>query len=376
MDKRNVARSVALTAVTSLAGLGWADSAWAQAPTFRLLTFEVGASGPRLGSTRGNGEQEVVDVHNAILALIKAKAPELKGLAPIPPDMLSLVEAGAPSAQAVKTVHDAVTRLKAGGRFTDPGGSQRVFYPERGIKYLPPIPNPSKVYGAAGAYIRKNLDGTPGTYDNVEYPSFFLKPPTSLTGHESEINLEGLLTTGVHEPEMAVIISKTARNVPTAQAMDYVFGYSILNDVSARDLPAGKHNSQGSVMSKGLDTFSPFGPYITLKEDVPNVGNLEVYAVINGERHKWPVPNGNTSFLTFTVAEAIAYLSERHTLLAGDVIATGVPQPSVTFKEGDTAEIVIEGLGTLRNKVVSKPVPGHKNFPARKVPGAAPPTTE
>ena len=376
MDKRNVARSVALTAVTALAGLGWADSAFAQAPTFRLLTFEVGASGPRLGSTRGNGEQEVVDVHNAILALIKANAPELKGLAPIPPDMRSLIEAGAPSAAAVKTVHDAVTRLKASGKFTEPGGSQRVFYPERGIKYLPPITNPSKVYGAAGAYQRKKDDGTPGTYDNVEYPSFFLKPPSSLTGHDAEINLEGLLTTGVHEPEMAVIISKTAKDVPAAQAMDYVFGYSILNDVSARDLPAGKHNSQGSTISKGLDTFSPFGPYITLKEDVPDPHKLEVYAVLDGERHKWPVPNGNTSFLTFTIPEAIAYLSERMTLLPGDVIATGVPQPTVTFKEGQTSEIVIEGLGTLRNKVVSKPVPGHKKFPARKVPGAAPPATD
>ena len=369
MKKRDLAlRTLAFTAALALAGSG---PAFAQAkPTFRLLTFEVGNSGPRLGTTRGSGEQEVVDVHNAILALIKAGAPELKGLAPIPPDMRSLIEAGPASAAAVRTVHDAVTALKAGGKFTEAGGERRVFYPERGIKYLPPIPNPSKVYGAAGAYIRKNKDGTPGTYDFVEFPSYFLKPPSSLTGHESEINLEGLLTRGVHEPEMAVIISKTARNVSVAQAMDYVFGYSILNDVSSRDLPEGKHNSQGSVMSKGLDTFSPFGPYITLKEDVPDPHKLEVYAVIDGKRHDWPVPNGNTSFLTFTVAENVAYLSERHTLLAGDVIATGVPQPSVTFKEGETAEIVIEGLGTLRNKVVSKPIPGHTNFPARKVPGA------
>ena len=129
-------------------------------------------------------------------------------------------------------------------------------------------------------------------------------------------------------------------------------------------------------MSKGLDTFSPFGPYITLKEDVPDPHKLEVYAVLDGKRHEWPVPNGNTSFLTFTVAENVAYLSERHTLLAGDVIATGVPQPSVQFQEGQLAEIVIEGLGTLRNKVVSKPIPGHKNFPARKVPGAPAPPPE
>ena len=376
MQKRNLAlRALPITAAAVLT-LAGAD-AFAQAkPTFRLLTFEVGSSGPRLGTTRGSGEQEVVDVHNAVLALIKAGAPELKGLAPIPPDMRSLIEAGPASAAAVRTVHDAVTALKASGRFTEAGGSRRVFYPERGIRYLPPILDPSKVYGAAGAYIRKAKDGTPGTYDFVEFPSYFLKPPSSLTGHESEINLEGLLTRGVHEPEMAVIISKTARNVSVAQAMDYVFGYSILNDVSARDLPAGKHNSQGSVMSKGLDTFSPFGPYITLKEDVPDPHKLEVYAVLDGKRHEWPVPNGNTSFLTFTVAENVAYLSERHTLLAGDVIATGVPQPSVQFQEGQLAEIVIEGLGTLRNKVVSKPIPGHKNFPARKVPGAPAPPPE
>jgi 2-keto-4-pentenoate hydratase/2-oxohepta-3-ene-1,7-dioic acid hydratase in catechol pathway len=369
MKKQNVAfRSMALTAAVALAGLvSWTDSGFAQTPTFRLLTFEVGASGTRLGTTRGNGEQEVVDVHNAILQLIKANAPEVSGLAPIPPDMRSLIEAGAPSIAATRTVHDAITRLKASGGFTEPGGSQRVFYPERGITYLPPIINPSKVYGGAGAYIRKNADGTPGTYDNVEYPSFFLKPPSSLTGHDSEINLEGLLTTGVHEPEFAVIIGKTARNVPVAQAMDYVMGYTILNDVSSRDLPEGKHSSQGSNMSKGLDTFSPVGPYITLKEDIPNPHNLEVYALIDGVRHEWPVPNGNTSFLTFTIPESIAYLSERQTLLAGDIVSTGVPQPSVRFQAGETIEIVIEGVGTLRNRVVSKPVPGHVNFPPRKM---------
>lgn len=359
---RNLSFAVLVT-TTLLAGSAGAQS---PAPTFRLLTFEVGNSGPRLGATRGSGEQEVVDVHNAILALIKAGAPEIKGLAPVPPDMLSLIEAGPASAAAVRTVHDTVAKLKASGKFAE-SATHRVFYPERGIKYLPPLLNPSKIYGAAGAYLRKNADGTPGAFDNVEYPSFFLKPPTSMTGHESEINFDGLLTTGVHEPEMAVIISRTAKDVPTDRAMDHVFGYTIFNDVSARDLGEGKHNSQGSMISKGLDTFSPVGPYITLKEDVPNPGRLEVYANIDGVRHKWPVPNGNTSFLTFGVAEQIAYLSERHTLLPGDIISTGVPQPTVPLKEGQTVEIVVEGLGTLRNKVVSKPDPGHVRFPARKV---------
>lgn len=368
MKKIRAASNTTLTAVAALSGLLLvADSAFAQTPTFRLLTFEAGNSGPRLGTTRGNGEQEVVDVHNAILELIKAQAPELKGLAPIPPDMLSLIEAGAPSIAAVRTVHDAVTKLKAGGSFTDPGGARRVFYPERGIKYLPPIINPSKIYGAAGAYLRKNADGTPGNFDNVEFPSLFMKPPSSMIGHDAEINLEGLLTRGVHEPEMAVVIGKLTKDIPASQAMDHIVGYTILNDVSSRDLPAGNHNSQGSVMSKGLDTFSPVGPYITLREDIPDVGNLEVYAKIDGVRHVWPVPNGNTSFLTFSVPDMIAYLSERHTLLPGDIVATGVPQPSVQMEAGHTIEIVIEGLGTLRNPVVSKPVPGYTKILPRKV---------
>lgn len=369
MTTRPVAlKSLSVAVVVILAGLaGWSAAGQAQARTFRLLTFEVGASGPRLGATRGDGEQEIVDVHHAVLHLIKANSPAVKSIAPIPPDMRSLIEAGAPSIAAVRTVYDAITRLKTGATFTEPGGDQRVFFPATGVTYLPPILNPSKVYGAAGAYLRKNADGTPGNFDDVEFPSLFLKPPSSLTGHESEINLEGLMTAGVHEPEMAVIIGRMARNVPVERAMDYVMGYTILNDVSARDLPEGKHTSQGSNMSKGLDTFSPVGPYITLKEDVPDPHTLEVYAVVDGVRHQWPIPNGNTSFLTFTIPEMIAYLAERQTLLPGDIVSTGVPQPSVVLKEGQTVEIVVEGLGTLRNRVVSKPVPGYTKFPARKV---------
>ena len=120
-------------------------------------------------------------------------------------------------------------------------------------------------------------------------------------------------------------------------------------------------------MSKSLDSFTPLGPYLTLKEDVPDPNNVEVAGFIDGERHVWPVPNGNTSFLTFTVEETIAYLSERMTLMPGDVIATGVPQPTMTFAEGQLVEITIGNLGTLRNRVVSEPIPGHTPIRPRVV---------
>lgn len=340
------------------------------AGVFRLLTFAVGDSGPRLGATRGDGDREIVDVHNAILYLYQTDAAAAGSLPPIPIDMRSLIEAGEVPIQAVRSLHDSVTGLRASGDFTEPGGTQRVFHPPAGIRYLPPIGNPSKALSLAGAYQRRQADGTPGSYDAAEYPSFFFKSPASFTGHETDINLWGLLTTGVHEPEFALVIGREARAVPASEALDYVVGYTMINDVSSRDLPQGEHGQQGGSMSKSLDTFTPIGPYLTLKEDVPDPNNMSVVGMVNGEEHEWPIPNGNTSFLTFTVEETIAYLSERMTLLPGDVIATGVPQPSMTFAEGQLIEIVIGNLGVLRNRVVSEPIPGHTPIPPRIVGGS------
>ena len=358
-----VAAVLALT--TFLAEPGFSQ----QAPdeTFRLLTFEVGSSGPRLGTTRGSGEQDIVDVHNAIMYLYRSGAPEARTLPAIPIDMRSLIEAGDVPIQAVRSLHETMARIRASGGFVEPGGSQRVFHPPSGVQYLPPVPNPTKVMSLAGAYQRRQPDGTPGAYDDAEYPSFFFKSPASLTGHQSDINLWGLLTRGVYEPEFAVVIGRTARAVPASEALDYIVGYTMMNDVSSRDLPQGSHGQQGGSMSKSLDTFTPLGPYITLKGDVPNPNNLDVVGVVNGETHEWPIPNGNTSFLTFTVQETIAYLSERMTLFPGDVIATGVPQPSMVFAEGQVMEVKIGNLGTLRNRVVSVPIPGHTPLPPRRV---------
>jgi 2-keto-4-pentenoate hydratase/2-oxohepta-3-ene-1,7-dioic acid hydratase in catechol pathway len=332
--------------------------------TFRLLTFEVGNSGPRLGTTRGDGEQEIVDVHNAIRVLLASGAPEAQGIPPVPIDMRSLIEAGSESIAATRNIHDAITALRASGKFEEPGGTGRVFHPPAGVHYLPPVPNPSKMLGLAGNYIRRTADGKPGAHDAAEYPSAFFKPPSGLIGHGDAINLAGLLTTGVHEPEMSVVIGKKAKNVSEQDAMEYVMGYTIMNDVSSRDLRQGTHNSQGSSVSKGLDTFAPLGPFLTLPEDVPDPHNLAISARINGT--PWDIPNANTKHLTFNVPQIIAYFSERMTLLPGDVIATGVPAPVVTLKAGDTVEITIERLGTLRNRVVSEPA--GPVFRARKAP--------
>jgi 2-keto-4-pentenoate hydratase/2-oxohepta-3-ene-1,7-dioic acid hydratase in catechol pathway len=311
---------------------------------FRLVTFEA-AGEMRLGATAGNGDADIVDVHNGILALIQAGAPEAQALPYVPADMRSLIEAGPRSIAAVRQVYRTVVSRKAAGSFRDAGGRARVFHPPTSVRILPPVTNPSKIYGLAGNYPRE------GNLANPKFPSAFFKSPTSLAASGDVIDLAGLVMKGVHEPEMSFVIGRRAKNVPESQAFDYVVGYTICNDVSARGLDQGTHPTQGATFTKGLDTFSPCGPYLTLKEDVPDPHNLAIEARLNGKPS--PMPNSNTRHLTFKIPQIVAYISRRMTLLPGDIIQSGVPAPVVPLVAGDTVEITIERLGTLRNRVMA-----------------------
>jgi len=334
---RFVAVAVAATFLTPSAAAQPADP-----PLFRLVTFETGGD-IRLGATTGSGASEIVDVHNGIRWLIQAGAPEAQGLPYVPADMRTLIEAGPRATAAVRQVYQTLVGRKASGSFKEPGGTARVFHPATAVRVLTPVTNPSKIYGLAGNYPRE------GDLANPKFPSAFFKSPASLAGPDDVIDLAGLVNKGVHEPEMSFVIGRRAKNVPEGQSFDYVYGYTICNDVSARDLAQGSHPTQGATFSKGLDTFSPCGPFLTLKDDVPDPHNLAIEARINGR--PWPMPNANTRHLTFKIPQIIAYISRRMTLLPGDIVQTGVPAPVVELKAGDTIEITIERLGTLRNRV-------------------------
>lgn len=319
----------------------------AQAPvgTFRLATFDANGD-PRLGATVGNGENDLLDVHNGIRYLLQTNAPEARNLPYIPMDMRTLAGTGTRATGAIRQIYQLLAARKAAGTLKDPGGQYRVFYAPTAVKFLPPVPNPSKIYGFAGNYPRE------GDLANPKFPSSFFKSVASLTGHDDPIDLAGLITRGVHEPELSLVLSRAGKNIPEAQALDYIFGFMICNDVSSRDLQQGSHPTQGATFDKGLDTFSPCGPYLTLKEDVPNAQNLAISATINGQPS--PMPNSNTRFMTFKIPQIISYVSGRMRLEVGDIFQTGVPAPVVPLKAGDTVEIAIEGLGTpLRNRVVA-----------------------
>lgn len=377
--KRDVC-ALGVVFVALLWGPAAAQQGSRQEPTFRLVTFQA-VGDLRLGATEGDGEADIVDIHNAIRALTAAGEPQLRTLGYIPADMRSLIEIGDAALAGVKTVYRAARKLRAGGAWVDPGGERRVFYPATAVRLRTPIPNPEKMFGVAGNYhpaepSQRPADEAPsgtappsgraiapqepsasrlGRSPDRRLPSTFLKSVSALAGPDDEIVMTDLLTDGypnTHEAELAVVIGKRAKNVSEAEAMDYVFGYTVHNDVSGRTLRTGASSSEGSSMTKGMDTFAPTGPYLTLKEDVPDPHNLAIETKLNGK--VFPMPNAHTKYMRHKIPAIVSLLSKIMTLQPGDIIATGVPAPTAPLHAGDVVEITIERLGTLRNRIVRK----------------------
>ncbi len=178
-------------------------------------------------------------------------------------------------------------------------------------------------------------------------PVIFLKPPSALIGPNETIILPKESNNVHHEVELAVIISKKAKNVKIEDAMNYVLGYTILLDITARDLQDdAKRKGLPWTLSKGYDTFAPIGPKIVAKGEIdPN--NLEIGLKVNGVIRQ----KGNTSQMIFKIPEIISYISSIMTLEKGDVIATGTPSGVGRIESGDEIEAWIEGIGILREKV-------------------------
>lgn len=174
-----------------------------------------------------------------------------------------------------------------------------------------------------------------------ESPVVFLKPSTSATGHKSNIIYPKMCHRLDYEAELAVVIGKTARNISEEDALSYVLGYTIANDVTARDLQP--KNGQWTI-AKGFDTFMPLGPYIS---DEVDGSSLMITSRVNGETKQ----KSNTSNLIFSIPYLISYLSHVLTLLPGDIISTGTPGGISGMQPGDKVEIEIEGLGILENVI-------------------------
>ncbi len=186
--------------------------------------------------------------------------------------------------------------------------------------------------------------------DIPEKPIIFLKPPSALIGSGEPIILPRMSKRVDHEVELAVIIGKRAKRVPKEKAMDYVLGYTIFLDITARDLQA---EARGSglpwTISKGFDTFAPVGPRVVDKREL-KVEDLELGLKVNGELRQL----GRTSEMLFKVPELIEYISSIMTLEPGDIIATGTPAGVGPLRHGDKVEAWIEGIGTVEFDVLAE----------------------
>ncbi len=176
-------------------------------------------------------------------------------------------------------------------------------------------------------------------------PLIFMKPGTAVIGPEAEIIYPRMSRRVDYEAELAVVMGRPCKNVSESAARDYVLGYTAFNDVTARDLQ--KKDGQFT-RAKGFDTFAPLGPWI--ETDIPDPDNLTVEAYLNGERRQ----HSNTRNMVFGVFTLVAFISRVMTLLPGDVIATGTPSGIGPMRPGDVVEIRVEGIGALRNRLISE----------------------
>lgn len=222
---------------------------------------------------------------------------------------------------------------------------------------LAPIPRPLKNVFCVGLNYRAHItEGAvaQGKEDKVpEWPVYFTKPPTAVIGPDAEIRLDPAVSEKMdYEVELGVVIGRVGRDIKAADAHRHIFGFTILNDITARDVQR-RHGGQ-FFKGKGLDTSCPMGPHIVTLDALPSYENLRISLTVNGETRQ----DGNTSQMIFPVAALIESLSEGLTLEPGDLIASGTPSgvgyamdPPRFLKDGDVVTCEIEGIGRLSNTV-------------------------
>ncbi len=225
------------------------------------------------------------------------------------------------------------------------------------VPFLAPIPSPRKnVFCVGRNYAEHIAEGERAQNQKIgvtEHPVFFTKPPTSIVAPEADILIFPSVSQAIdYEVELAVVIGKPGRNIAKADAYDHVYGYTILNDITARDIQR-RHGGQ-YFKGKGLDGSCPLGPFIVTADTISDPHALSIGLTVNGEQRQ----NGSTSDMIFDIPTLIASLSEGMTLEPGDVIATGTPSgvgyamdPPQFLKDGDTVVCEISEIGTLRNTV-------------------------
>jgi 2-keto-4-pentenoate hydratase/2-oxohepta-3-ene-1,7-dioic acid hydratase in catechol pathway len=252
-------------------------------------------------------------------------------------DTISFMAAGNPARERIK---DLLAKTSA-----------RDLLPLKAVRLTAPVPRPPKIL-CVGLNYRDHA--TESKMEVPSVPTIFAKYSNAVIGPGDSIVLSGATQKPDYEAEFAVVIGKRAKNVQRSAWKDYVFGYTIVNDVSARDVQLA--TSQWT-LGKSFDTFAPIGPHVVTADEVPDPHALDIRLSIGGET----LQSSNTSELIFGVPELIEYISRMLTLEPGDIISTGTPAgvglgrtPPRWLRPGEEVVIEIEKIGILRNPVVAE----------------------
>jgi len=303
------------------------------------------------------------------LVVTEIEPGQLVGIASLPGrqsavDMLDVIRGGEPLKQAIAASLDKIHSDDSVARI-----------PAADVRWYPPVRQPGKICAVA----MNNSSSNERKISAPDHPAFFLKPASCLVGHREPIRIRPYYGSVHPEPELAVVMARPARDVPAANALDFVYGYTIFDDVTGNGMRAEDRFHYWAVYAKkdnpneterveqhlsyagrykGTDTFGAMGPWLVTKDEIPNPDDLDVTCKVGGEL----IAEDSTRYYNYKVAEVVSFISQFHTLHPGDVVSLGTAfKPGAGRKSihhanfqtvAGPVEIAIDGLGVQENPVV------------------------
>lgn len=295
----------------------------------------------RIGNVSGD---QVVDLNYAYRAMLEAQG-ELRAKqiaeAYVPANMTEFLQGGEESLSRAKAASDWALNNSA-------NSSYKLVHALSDVKLAAPVTNPGKIV-CVGQNYREHIMEMKREIPKI--PVVFAKFSNTLIGPSDDIPLYPVSDTMDYEAELAVVIGKRARNVKQADALKYVAGYTVANDVTYREL---QRRTIEWLQGKTVEGTLPMGPWLVTSDEIPDPAGMEIYLTLNGQE----MQHSNTANLVFTVPFLVEFLSELMTLEPGDIILTGTPggvgfarDPQVFMKDGDVVKVVIDKIGSIENRV-------------------------
>ena len=309
----------------------------------RLVTFRRGRGEPKPGAL---WQEHVLDLTGLAKDLATQRGTVRRGRGGFPRTVLEIVQGGEAIMALTREAWEHGQRL-VGPTAAEDLAQRRLAYPVKRVRLLAPIPSPARNVFCLGRNYADHAAERGAA--PPEHPVYFTKPATAVVGPGDDVVHHAITKELDYEVELTAVIGTGGRDIARADALKHVFGYTIINDVTARDL---QKRHQQWFKGKSLDTFCPMGPVLVTADELPDPQALAITLRVNGQIRQ----ASHTSKMIFPVDECIAVLSQGFTIRPGDVIATGTPEGvgaalGKFLKDGDKMEAEVERIGILANRV-------------------------